>query len=158
MLYIKKSTLKGAGDGLFSDTLIKRGEAIIEYTGEEVTWAECRRRNQKIKDGCGAYYFYISERKCIDAQHILDSLARYANDAAGLSRIEGIKNNSRYEIIKGKPYIIASRNIKPGEEIFVAYGRAYWNAMRQNEFKIIPDELEIVEELNVAAKRMAKHH
>jgi len=47
-----------------------------------------------------------------------------------LYRIEGLRNNSRYEIRKGEAYIIASRNIKAGEEIFVSYGRAYWNTLK----------------------------
>lgn len=131
MLLVKKSKITGAGKGLFTTEEIKRGQIVVEYTGEEITWAECQKRNDQM-DGVGAYYFFINNRKCIDAANTPDSLARYANDAAGFVRIEGIKNNSRYEIIKNKPYIVASRNIKPGEEIFVSYGRAYWKAMKQN--------------------------
>jgi len=85
-----------------------------------------------MEDGFGAYYFYVSDRKCIDAQHVPESLARYANDAAGFTRIPGIRNNCRFEVIRSRAYIIASRNLKPGEEIFVAYGKDYWNALRSN--------------------------
>ena len=59
-LYIDESTLAGAGKGLFTDTLIKRGERIVEYTGDIITWKECERRNNAMKDGIGAYYFYVS--------------------------------------------------------------------------------------------------
>ena len=76
----------------------------------------------------------ISEKKCIDAQNHLDSLARYANDAAGFVRIEGVRNNARYEIIKGKPYIVASRNLKPGDEIYVSYGKEYWDALKESGY------------------------
>ncbi|MCX6186024.1 MAG: SET domain-containing protein [Bacteroidetes bacterium] len=133
-LSIKKSKISGAGQGLFAEELIKRGEKVIEYTGDVITWKECQKRNESIKDGFGAYYFYISEKKCVDAQNHLDSLARYANDAAGFVRIDGVRNNARYEIIKGKPFIVASRNLKPGDEIYVAYGKEYWDALRESGY------------------------
>ena len=41
----------------------------------------------------------------------------------------GVRNNCCYEIRKGTPYIVASRNLKAGEEIFVSYGRGYWRTM-----------------------------
>lgn len=133
-LYVGESTLKGAGKGLFTDSIIKRGERIVEYTGDVITWKECERRNNEIKEGVGAYYFYISEKKCIDAQNHLDSLARYCNDANGFTKIIGLKNNARFEIIRGRVYIIASRNFKPGDEIFVAYGREYWQALAEQGY------------------------
>ena len=130
-LEIKKSKIPKAGKGLFAKVVFKRGEPILEYTGEQITWAQCKKRNEAL-DGVGAYYFYVSERKCIDALYCLDSMARYANDAAGFVRIPGIRNNSRFEIIKGKPFIVASKTINPGDEIFVAYGKSYWDALRHN--------------------------
>lgn len=133
-LYIDNSILKGAGKGLFTDSLIKRGERVVEYTGDIITWKECERRNSNMKDGVGAYYFYISDKKCIDAQNHLDSLARYCNDANGFTKIPGLKNNARFEIIRGRVYIIASRNLKPNDEIFVAYGREYWDALIEQGF------------------------
>lgn len=128
-LYIAESTLAGAGKGLFTDALIKRGEQIVEYTGDIITWKECERRNNEMKEGIGAYYFYVSAKKCIDAQYHLDSMARYCNDANGFTKIPGIKNNARFEIIKGKVFIIASRNLQPGVEIFVPYGKEYWQTL-----------------------------
>ena len=133
-LYIAESKIKGAGKGLFVNTLIKRGEKVVEYTGDIITWKECERRNNEFTDGIGAYYFYINEKKCIDAQNHLDSMARYCNDANGFSKIPGLKNNARFEIIKGRVFIIASRNLKPGDEVFVAYGREYWQALALQGF------------------------
>ena len=73
--------------------------------------------------------FYISPRNCIDAEYVLDSLARYANDAKGHTKIKGITNNSEYVIIKAKPYIVALKDIKAGSEILVSYGADYWKAL-----------------------------
>ncbi|MDZ4668892.1 MAG: SET domain-containing protein [bacterium] len=158
-LEIKKSHIPGAGKGLFASALFKRGDRVIEYTGDIITWAQCKKRNETL-DGVGAYYFYVSAKKCVDAQNCLDSLARYANDAAGFVRIDGIRNNSRFEVIRGKPFIIASRNIKPGEEVFVSYGKEYWDAMRVNGFGLDKKEKEkqlAAHEHHLVPKREAKH-
>lgn len=130
MLYVKKSKLPKAGNGLWTDTQIKRGEIVCEYEGEKLTWKECLKRNEEM-DGFGAYFFYVNSKNCIDAQYTDWALGRYANDATGFGRKEGLSNNSKYEIRKGVPYIVAKRTIKPGEEIFVAYGKEYWDAIKE---------------------------
>ena len=59
-------------------------------------------------------------------------LARYANDARGLTRIKGVTNNADY-ITKGlKAYIETKRAIPAGGEIFVDYGPDYWKVIREN--------------------------
>jgi len=134
MISVKKSQIPSAGDGLWAEKDFKRGEVIVKYDGDKITWKECERRNEAQK-GHGCYYLYISKRKCIDAQYTLWAKGRYANDATGLSRVEGLRNNARYEIIKGEAYIKASRNIKAGQEILVSYGRSYWNTLK-SELKL----------------------
>lgn len=132
-LEVRLSQIPGSGMGLFACKTFRRGDRIIEYEGEWITWAQCRKRNEGM-EGVGAYYFYISDRKCVDAQNTPEALARYANDAAGFVRLPGVRNNARFEVYRGRPYIVASRTIKPGDEIFVSYGRDYWDAMRQNHY------------------------
>jgi len=133
MLYVKKSKIPKSGKGLFTDAIIKRGEIVCEYEGEKLTWKECEARNATMPGKQkGAYYFFINNKNCVDAAAAIDTFGRYANDAAGPSRISGIRNNSRYEVIKGKPYIVASRTIRPGEEILVGYGKDYWETMLEN--------------------------
>ena len=104
MLNIKKSQLPSAGQGLWAEKDFKRGEIIVQYNGEKITWKECERRNL-AQEGYGCYYLFISKNKCIDAQYTIWAKGRYANDAAGLCRIAGLRNNSKYEIIKGKVFI-----------------------------------------------------
>jgi uncharacterized protein len=130
MLSIKTSQLPSAGMGLWAEKDFKRGEIIVKYDGEKITWKECERRNL-AQEGYGCYYLFISKNKCIDAQHTTWAQGRYANDAAGLVRKAGKRNNSKYEIIKGEAFIKATRNIKAGEEIFVSYGKGYWNTIRK---------------------------
>ncbi|MCZ2141449.1 MAG: SET domain-containing protein-lysine N-methyltransferase [Bacteroidia bacterium] len=133
MLFVKKSNIPKAGKGLFVAKDIKKGEIITEYEGERLTWKECKARNEKKKGKeKGAYYFYINEKNCIDAEYCLWAMGRYANDAAGIGRVKGLRNNSQYQVIKNKAYIVATRNIKKGGEVFVSYGKAYWDAMKDD--------------------------
>ena len=69
---------------------------------------------------------------CIDAYTTPQHKARYANDAAGLSVVKGLRNNCKYEIFGDKCFIVAEKNIKPGEEIFVTYTKEYWDCIRYN--------------------------
>jgi SET domain-containing protein len=60
------------------------------------------------------------------------ALARFANDARGLAKIKGIKNNSKYVMEKKRVFIEAIRDIQAGEEILVPYGKEYWDVIKQN--------------------------
>lgn len=128
-LFVKKSTLTGAGKGLFTKRDIKKGERIVEYLGEIVTEAELDRRAENDIYG---YAFYISKKKCVDAYFTPKELARYANDAKGLTKIKGITNNCCYVVYKNSGWIKAEKNIAAGSEIFVAYGAEYWKEIRDN--------------------------
>ncbi|MEO6134164.1 MAG: SET domain-containing protein [Ginsengibacter sp.] len=126
-LHIKSSTLPGAGNGLFTTTDIKKGTRIIEYKGKVTTWKEV------VNAGTfNAYVYYIKRDHVIDAKNYMKAVARYANDARGLTRKKGINNNTTYVQEEGRVYIEATKNIKAGEEILVAYGRDYWDVIRSN--------------------------
>jgi SET domain-containing protein len=145
MLFVQESLIPNAGMGLFTDAPIKKGEIVIEYTGEQLTWAECEKRND-AQEGVNGYFFFVSKKICIDAQNTPESLGRYANDAQGYKKVDGLRNNAEYQIIKKKPYIVAKRNIKAGEEIFVSYGKEYWDVMKeyfdeQFQKKLQPEEV-----------------
>lgn len=128
-LIVKTSQLPNAGKGLFTTTPIKKGAQIIEYKGEIIDWKEYEKRVERDEDG---YLFFINKKHCIDAFNTPQHKARYANDAAGLSRVKGLKNNSVYEIEDNKCFIIATRDIAAGEEIFVNYTKEYWDCIRYN--------------------------
>lgn len=128
MLAIKKSTLPGAGKGLFTLKDIKKDQIVCEYEGERITWKQAIERNDENK---GGYVYYINKNNCIDAFEFKATFGRYANDAAGVGRIEGFRNNTTYDVVKNKVFLRATRNLAAGSEIFVSYGRAYWNVMRE---------------------------
>lgn len=128
-LIIKKSQLPAAGKGLFTTKFIKKGTKIIEYRGEIIDWKEYCKRVKEDKDG---YLVYINRKKCIDAYNTPQYKARYANDAEGLIRDKRFKNNAEYQVIDDKVYIVAQRDIQPGEEIFVSYSKDYWDVVKYN--------------------------
>lgn len=126
-LYVKKSTLPNAGKGLFTKVFIPKGTLIVEYKGKITTW-----KDVKDDDGKNGYIFYVKRYHVIDALPTKKPLARYANDARGLTRIKGVTNNCDY-ITKGlKAYIESKKNIEAGSEIFVDYGPDYWKVIREN--------------------------
>lgn len=127
-LTIKKSKLPGAGKGLFTTKAIRKESKIIQYRGEIIGYKEYRKRAKKQQDH---YLFYLKKNLCIDAMYTPQYKARYANDAEGFSRLKKIRNNSDYIIFGNKCFIVASRDIKAGEEIYVNYTKSYWNTMRK---------------------------
>jgi uncharacterized protein len=59
-------------------------------------------------------------------------VAHYANDARGITRVDGLKNNCEYVTEKKRCYIEATKDIPAGSEIFVGYGAEYWQVIRYN--------------------------
>lgn len=126
-LYVKKSRLPNSGKGLFTKVFIPKGTRIVEYKGRRTVW-----KDVKDDDGKNGYIFYINSKCVIDALPTVKALGRYANDARGYSRMEGISNNSEYVVDKKRCFIEATKNIPAGSEIFVGYGAEYWKTMRDN--------------------------
>lgn len=129
-LVVKESTLPGAGKGLFTEEFIAKNTCIIEYKGTISTW-----KNVKHDDGNNAYVFFVNNRHVVDACDHPDELARYINDAKGLQKTKGLTNNARYEVVKRRIFIYATKNIPTGSEIFVGYGKGYWDTIRANKMQ-----------------------
>jgi hypothetical protein len=102
------------GKGVFALTSLQRGESIIEYTGEVITWAEALRRHpHDPKDPDHTFYFHIDDQHVIDAK-FGGNAARWINHAC-TPNCEADEND-------GRVFIKALRAIKPGEELFYDYG------------------------------------
>ncbi len=130
MLIVKKSKIPNAGKGLFTTSRIRKGDVIVEYKGEKMTWAQCLKRYDKNMAEAN-YLYFVSKNNCVDAKYAINELARYANDANGFTRVKGLTNNSEYDNLKTRPYIIATKNISAGSEIFVDYTKGYWDEMEK---------------------------
>lgn len=105
-LRVKRSS---AGLGLFATRPIKKGERIIEYFGREISKAE--EYSSKSK-----YLFEVNSRKTIDGT-MRENFARYINHSC--------KPNCEPNIVKGRVWIDAIKNIKIGEELSYDYGEEY---------------------------------
>jgi len=124
---VRPSGLPGAGKGLFANVFIPKGTRIVEYKGKITTWAAV-----DGNDGDNGYIYYVKRNHVIDAARHRSAKARYANDARGLVRVKGIKNNAEYIEDGLRVYIKSTRDIAAGQEILVEYGREYWDAIRHN--------------------------
>lgn len=127
-LFVKESTLPGAGKGLFTSELIAKDTCIIEYKGTISTW-----KNVNHDDGNNAYVFFVNNNHVVDACNHLHELGRYANDAKGLKQTKGLTNNARYVVDKKRIFIYAVKNIAAGAEIFVGYGKDYWDTIKAHK-------------------------
>lgn len=100
-----------AGLGLFAHTEFKRGDFIIEYTGEHIPTEEADRRG-------GKYLFVLNKKTTIDGKG-RENTARYINHSC--------KPNAEAETDEDaqKIRISAKRKILVGEEISYDYGKEY---------------------------------
>ena len=126
-LFIKASSIPRSGKGLFTKKFIPKGTRIIEYKGKLTSWKEVDHRNWS-----NGYIFYIDRNRVVDASTYKKALGRFANDARGLGRIKGLRNNAEYKAEGNKVYIDATRDIPAGAEILVDYGTEYWEVIRHN--------------------------
>lgn len=125
-LIIKPSLLPNAGKGLFTLVDIRKGDRIVEYKGRRRKW-----KDVKHLDGHNGYLLRLNRTTAIDAQPTLSAKGRYANDAMGLARLPGMRNNAEYLIYGDRVYIEATRTIRKGEEVLVSYGREFWALQRK---------------------------
>ena len=127
-LIVKESSIPNSGKGLFTKVFIPKDTYIVEYTGKVTTW-----KDADHEDGNNGYIYYLNRNHVINASKHKAALARYANDARGLSKVKGILNNAVYEEENKKVYIKAVKDIEPGQEILVSYGKDYWDTIKKNK-------------------------
>lgn len=127
-LIIKKSGIPGAGKGLYTKISIPKGSLITEYKGKKTTWKDVLH-----DEGRNGYIYYVKRSHVIDASGNKKMLARYANDAQGLVKRRGIRNNSEYVVEGLRVFIQAKKNIPASSEILVGYGKEYWSVIRYNK-------------------------
>ena len=127
-LLVKKSTIPGAGKGLFTTKSIPKGTRIAEYTGKITTWKEVDHAK-----GLNAYIYYVNRNRVIDASKNKEVLARYVNDAKGCEGGIKLMNNCVYVIEKNRVFLEAKKNISANSELLGGYGKEYWDVLRANK-------------------------
>lgn len=98
-----------AGQGLFASQAIPAGRRVIAYTGEKIDKQESARR----KAAGNNYIFRLNYAWDIDGSG-LENLARYINHSCD--------PNCRAEISQETIWIVADRDIQPGQELCFNYG------------------------------------
>jgi uncharacterized protein len=106
-LRVKRSS---AGLGLYTEVAIKKETRIIEYIGYRIPATD---------EGTNKYIFNVSKKIDIDGSPRFNT-ARYANHSC--------RPNCEAVNDRGRIYIEAKRNIKPGEELTYDYGKDYFNS------------------------------
>ncbi len=107
------------GRGVTAREAIPDGTRVIEYTGERITKTEAQRREQqrlaRARHGGDAsvYVFTLNTRHDLDGRN-RRNVARLINHSCD--------PNCRVEIIRGRIWIIARREIPAGVELTFDYG------------------------------------
>jgi len=114
-LEIRQSTIPQAGKGLFTLVDIDKDSKISEFTGEIISEED----SLKLEGPRGHYLIDAGDGKMLDVYNS-DCLAKSANDA------RDHRNNSEIVEEHGRFWLVSTRDIYAGEEIFCSYGDGYW--------------------------------
>ncbi len=117
MIISRRSAIHGRG--VYARCAIPDGTRVVEYTGERITKAEAaRRETQRLargkrgQDDC-VYIFDLNRRHDLDGR-TRGNVARLINHSCA--------PNCRVDVLRGRIWIIARRDIAPGEELTFDYG------------------------------------
>ena len=115
----KKSGINNLG--LFAGRDIKKGEKVIEYKGRKLTHKQVE-EDDRFDNSKAIYLFTLNERYVLDGDTKTNT-AKYINHSCD--------PNCEVDIIKGKIWIIAIKDIKKGDELSYDYGFGYDADFRQ---------------------------
>ena len=118
---IKKTNIDKKGLGLYAAQNIKKGTKIINYIGKIITKKQTE-RSQKYDNAKPIYLFNLNNRYDLDGDYSFNT-ARLINHSCS--------NNCEYEGTGLKIWVIASKEIKKGEEITCDYGFGYDSDYKQ---------------------------
>lgn len=126
-----KGSWIGEFSGLFARKALSEGQVICIYHGKLL------RTSDAIKLDDKSYLMRLGEQVYVDAREKLDCLARFINDCRNPAGY-----NVRFEKhpSAGVALIVATRDVKAGEELFVDYGKWYW--LRQYPTRLSFSELQ----------------
>jgi SET domain-containing protein len=115
----KKSGINNLG--LFAKSDINKGEKVIEYKGRKFTHKQVE-EDDRFDNSKAIYLFTLNERYVLDGDTKTNT-AKYINHSCD--------PNCEVDIIKGKIWIIAIKDIKKGDELSYDYGFGYDADFRQ---------------------------
>jgi SET domain-containing protein len=111
-IQVRKSGVHGKG--VFAARDIAKGEVLIEYIGERITWPQALDRHpHDPSQPDHTFYFSLDGGDVIDA-NVDGNAARWINHAC--------TTNCIADEIDGRVFIRAKKAIKAGDELFYDYG------------------------------------
>lgn len=143
---VKKSSIKNAGNGVFATRDIEKSEIVCFYDGIHLCdsgwvkwWDECIFKQYKHRNmNTFAYYIaFVSGRDGYFQNYADHYVAGYTQEfnQGGVGQLindyttdYSKYNEKNYNVTMwgNRPYMVARRDIKKGEELFQAYSAAYW--------------------------------
>ncbi len=121
-LFINTSQILNSGNGLYTAITIYKDEVVTLFKGEILTDLQAKNR---AKQGNDKYFINMVNGRIMDSMQV-ECFAKYANDAEGFKKTS-FKNNCKIGLDENENIcLIATRNIKPGLELFCGYGKNYW--------------------------------
>jgi len=123
-LRISTSKIPGSGQGLFAKKEFKKGEIITRYRGKAINKAESDRTDS-------GYAVEINRNLFVDGKDTQSGFGRWSNDCRARSKALKVcpGNNAKLAVsTRHKTVNVkATKKIKKGGEIYVAYGSHYWS-------------------------------
>jgi len=111
-IQVRKSGVHGKG--VFAARDIAKGEVLIEYLGERITWEQALDRHpHDPSQPDHTFYFHVDDGWVLDA-NVGGNAARWINHAC--------TPNCFADEQDGRIFITAKKNIKAGDELFYDYG------------------------------------
>jgi hypothetical protein len=111
------STVEGAGTGLFALETIPAGEVVGEYGGDRVDslvrWLRLKNKDYLMTTGITSLM--------VDAANRPEMTMRYVNHHFDPARLNLVRKEDG-----GTVYLVSTRVIEVGEELFFDYGGLYW--------------------------------
>jgi SET domain-containing protein len=114
------------GNGVFTTHAISKDEYISYYTGWIINYTDYR---QLKRLNAHSHFMTLSKmRECIMGVETQDELSQFPVDERGLCSFINHSNSPNAEsvIIDGHVLFRALKNIPANHEIFISYGKYYW--------------------------------
>jgi SET domain len=119
---VEESTIPGAGKGLKAVRPILKHETITYYGG---------RLRQKPPKNTDYVWGPTPDGKFADAakEERPNCRGRYINCARNYD-LKRVNASIHWDVYQGKIVVVAVQDIPEGDEIFIDYGQAYWDARK----------------------------
>lgn len=118
---VRPSNVPSAGMGLFAKIDIAKNHYICSYDGVVIKTADAQLDEYKSE-----YVWEYDDYFSIDSRHEDSCKGRYANDIVG----EWNADIYPYRVVV-RGYLMATEDIKAGDEISISYGSGYWNVAKK---------------------------